>query len=217
MQSFEVLAARYSNRNKCIEVVKEITNDDGSTELMLHLFAPDILECRAAEYGVDDPDELVEMVLWEPYMQSIPLLEVTASTAAQLHRGQRATAKAALSPKKVRTKVDKQERLRSAGVDQKYIDALEEDPLAEIKRLCPIDKDTLRLKREHVQRIRDKVAERAAKRAPQQALDRAAVIRKQAAMQSARAAQAQATPDKVAKPTHVTIHLRKESKAQLAE
>jgi hypothetical protein len=215
MKSFEVLCARYSDSNKCMEVVKEIVNDDDSTVLYLHMFNTDILEWRAAEYGINDLDEIVDMIMHEPYMPSVPVQEVTAATALQLHRGHRATVKAAMEAKvgkrAARSKEDKVQRLRAAGVHQKYVDALDDDPVAVIKDKCPVDPETLLMKRRHVAAMRIKSEGRKAQQ--RQAFDPAAPMKRQQATQSQKAATAQ----KVQQPTQVTVHLRRGSKARLAD
>lgn len=52
-----------------IHVVKEITDDDGNVTLNLHVFSPETLEWRAAEYGVDI-DEAIDIILFEPFVDA---------------------------------------------------------------------------------------------------------------------------------------------------
>src|SRR5690349_8643049 len=66
---------------------------------VLHIFPLDILEWRAAEYGIDptDTEQLLDFVLHEPYLTDEPVVHTAASPAAArvLHREQIAAAKAA--------------------------------------------------------------------------------------------------------------------------
>jgi hypothetical protein len=60
----QLVAARGGHRHW---LLVDVIDDDGTEQRRAHVFPEDVLAWRtAAEYGIDDPDELLEMVLYEP-------------------------------------------------------------------------------------------------------------------------------------------------------
>jgi len=162
MQSFRVLSAVYDAENDRIEVVKEITEDDATTSLNLHTFAPETLEWKAAEYAIDDPDELVEIILHEPFMEDVRSLQLTPEDARDQVRQRVAETKVRLTPAVTNGKLSvlaTKSRLQTAGVAAKYVAAAENDPLEVIKGASPFDELVIDVKRQHLARVRKDLSE----------------------------------------------------------
>lgn len=142
MKSFRVLAARHVPEYGVVEVVKEITNDDNSTELNLHVINVQTLEWRAAEYGLTDVNEALEVILAEPFlppMQPLQMSEAQARTQIRDH------IKTMVRDARRNIPADRA-RLVSAGVPQVYVDAVAEEPLTVIRNFCPFTLETLAAK-----------------------------------------------------------------------
>jgi hypothetical protein len=154
MKSFRVLSALLNPETRLIEVVKEITNDDNSTELNLHTFHPEAAEWKAAELDLDTLDDAVDSILHEPFMEDMRSLELSATDAKALHQGRLASLKAKLGPQANSPVAAKKARLVAAGIHQKYIDAADNDPLTVIKQHSLFDPDVIAVKREHTDLVR---------------------------------------------------------------
>lgn len=154
MQSFRVLSVVFDAENDRVEVVKEITEDDGSTNLNLHTFHPETLEWRAAEYGIDDMEELFDLVLHEPFIEDVLPLQLPLEVARSLSRTRVSQAKSKLASTKARSSADHKARLRTAGVDAKYISAADVTPMDAIKLYCPFDQEVIDVKRAHIEKAR---------------------------------------------------------------
>lgn len=157
MKLLSVVCARFDKSNNVMHVVKEVESPDGTTHLNLQVFSPETLAARSAEYGTEDLDELVDIVIHEPHIEPVEHLNMSAEQALSLHRAGRAAVKAAtpgrsMSPKD--DKADKETKLRRAGVGQEYIDALEEDALEVIKRYCELDSEHVKHFKKHVDTVR---------------------------------------------------------------
>jgi hypothetical protein len=129
----------------------------------LHHFRPDIFENRAAEYGIDDIDVLVELVLYEPLIETTEHLTVSVDVARELHTAKVAAAKSRvvkqLARGQVRSdadgKIADKALLTQAGVDQKYIDAIDLDPIEVIKSYMVFDPEVLAEKRVYIAQLRE--------------------------------------------------------------
>lgn len=155
MRSFRILSAVYNPASDHLEVAKELTDDDGSTSLCLHIIHPETLEWHAAEYDIDDVDELVELVLHEPFIEDVQPLSIGLEEAKTRIRARVLEAKTRLASPIVKDKEEHKNRLRAAGVDSKYVEAADEEPLDVIKQHCPFDGEVVAVKREHVAKIRN--------------------------------------------------------------
>lgn len=117
------------------------TLDDGSTEEGCHVMPHDVLEWRAAEYGIDpsDVDTLMDIVLAEPY-----LTEEEQSTGANL--ADAATVQEAREAHLARcAKAKLRHRMSTRGKDHK---------LNKIKQESPINPEAVQLKQELVEHAR---------------------------------------------------------------
>lgn len=153
MRSIDVLAALLNEETGRIEVVKEITNDDGSVEFAGQDFHPETLEWWAAVYDTNDIDELIELLVLEPHLDNVNPVEMSASDARAAQRQMLAGFKAK-HQKVVRTKGTAKAILQQSVLPAKYANAAEEDPFQVIKRHCPIDPEIIAIKKRHVERIR---------------------------------------------------------------
>lgn len=66
MQSVDILST--TKDGDIIRVVKQVKDDDGRTFLELHTFNDETVEWRMAEYGVTDPLEAIDIILYSPYL-----------------------------------------------------------------------------------------------------------------------------------------------------
>lgn len=99
MKSVSVISAVYNEELNIIEMVKEIINDDDSVELNLHTFDPEALEWRSVIYGIDDEDELIDIIVYEPYVEDIKPLEYSIEVARARCRERIAEVKERSQPK----------------------------------------------------------------------------------------------------------------------
>ena len=182
MQSFRVVSAVFDAEHDRIEVVKEITEDDGTTNLNLHTFHPETLEWKAAEYGIEDLDELLDIVMHEPYMGDSNSLKVTAAEATQNIRTSLAAARTKFEPSKAAkalTKADNKSRLLAAGVPSKYVEAVDVAPRDLILQHCTVDRECVDLKRQYIDRVRRELREeQQAERQQLSSKERAAALAK---------------------------------------
>jgi hypothetical protein len=158
----EHLAARYNAATDKFEVANRVTDDDGNTIMALHIFPPETLEWRSAEYGIDpeDTDTLLDIVLSEPYDNDEPPLwnvetrdEARAALADRLQaRKQKMAVKQAR-----RAGLSNADLLREAGVPQEYIDAAEEEPRAFLKRAARVNPEVVDMLAKHVDKQREKI------------------------------------------------------------
>lgn len=153
MLDFEILGARYDEDNNRIEIVKEITNDDGTTHMHLHMFSVDILEWRAAEYGIDDVDTLIDIVVYEPFTSGTDVYHVTAKTAREVHLQKINEAKTKQRVTKL-SKVAAKTKLSDLGITEKYLDAVDNDPISVIKGNCSFDAKVIKMNKEYVAKER---------------------------------------------------------------
>lgn len=180
MKSFRVLSATTNPETGFIEVVKEITADDNSTSLNLHTFHPEALEWRAAELGLSNPDEVIDGILHEPFFdEDIQSFQLSAEDAQTKFRATLAATKARVANGSLRNPVAIKAQLRSAGVAQRYIDAVDNDPLQVIRGACPFDPEVITAKREHTDKVRAAaaLAKERAPEAPPTHSQRAAALR----------------------------------------
>lgn len=184
MKSFRVLSTSVNPSNGFIEVVKELTADDNSVSLNLHTFHPETLEWKAAELDTEDLDEVIDGILYEPFFnEDVQSLQWSREKAKSKFRADLADAKIRLASAVPRNPTTIKAQLRNAGIAQRYIDAVDSDPIQSIKNACPFDVEVITAKRLHTDKVRDNAVierERIAARGPQGPLtpsQRAAQIR----------------------------------------
>lgn len=185
MKAFRVLATSVNPNTGFVEVVKEVTADDNSVSLNLHTFHREVLEWRAAEYDTNDIDEVIDGILYEPFFnEDVLSLQQSVDDARTKFRAVLASTKARLLPNGIpRNPVVIKAQLRTAGVDQRYIDAVDNDPIQVIKNACPFDTNVIAAKRIHTNKVRERAvtekAQAAARvpRGPLTAAERIAQIR----------------------------------------
>lgn len=151
MRSFRVLAAKYDPKFDRIEVLKEITNDDGSIELNIQSFASDVVEWRAAQYEIVTIDEAIDAVLHEPFIEEIDPLTVPLEELRMRHKASVRDAKVRLNGKSTKAKATVKAQLSMAGIPQEYIDAVDVDPMEIIKRHSHFSEKALQLKAKYIE------------------------------------------------------------------
>lgn len=208
MKVLEVICARYDEDRHLMHLVREIEKADGSASLNLTVFSPALLAARAAQYEIDDIDELVDMILYGSDIEQVDPMSMSAASARNLHRERTLVAKAELTTKK-KGSVDKETKLRSAGVHQMYIDALAEDTAEVVKRHCTPDPLEVRHLRQKARAKRVQTVLGQAVKHTNKVAARADMERQKAIMAAQRR---QSLEQQKAKPTHVTVHLSKKSK-----
>lgn len=153
------LVARPGGPNMWI-LATEVT-EDGLTRRIAHALPEDTLEWRSAEYGIDDPAELLEMVLYEPYLPpEDPLAEpdslTNAGTVGQAREHHRARIAARRAKGRVRDRNPHLVETRVAGPTVQVVtDVIDrpETPLELLRRELPLDQERVGVRREHVQRM----------------------------------------------------------------
>lgn len=150
MKSVTVVAAVFNPATGFIEVAKEIINDDDTVEYSGQSFHPETLEWWAAVYDTDDLDELIDMVIHEPHVDSIEPMKMSAAEALLDQKTKIDSFKAA----KKRSKALPRNTLLNSGLPQRFIDAAEQDAVQNIKDACHFDPEVLAIKREHVAKLR---------------------------------------------------------------
>lgn len=184
MKSFKVLGASVNPATGFIEVVKELTADDNTVSLNLHTFHPECLEWKAAELGLTDPDEIIDGILHEPFFEDVQPLQLSEEDARTLFRTRLSDAKTRLTNSTPRNVVAIKAALRNAGVDQRHIDAIDNEPFQVIRNACLFDAEVIVVKQEHIHSVRSAYAIARAKpqEAPLSPSERVARIRQQHAV-----------------------------------
>lgn len=153
MRSVTVLSALFDEASNQIHVVKRIENDDGSIDLNLHAFATDALEWCAALHGVDDVPTLIDIILYEPLVSASdsPTIEQISATKKTLTKISKTTP----ILKATQKELDKAQ-LQTAGVDERYINAMDSDPYEEISKFSLLGEKSLRVKKQYVKDKRER-------------------------------------------------------------
>jgi hypothetical protein len=144
-------------------VAVSITDGDTTTRL-LHAFPVDSMEWRAAEYGIDDPATLLDIVLIEPH-----LTEEERQTGHQLHG----------APDIPTARADHIARCARAKLRLRVSSRAKGSSLQRVRDESPMDHEVIDVKRSHVEQVR---AQLRAVRAPIATLsgtERAARLRRQ--------------------------------------
>ncbi len=153
MKSIEVLSAILNEETGFIEVIKLITNDDDSTEFAGHSIPLETMEWWSAVYGIEDQDELIDIILYEPYVENVSPMQMSEKDARDSHRS-KITAFKEKNHKPI-SKSKAAIAIRNSNVDNKYADDAPEDPYQFIKDACPFDAEVIEIKKQHIQRIRE--------------------------------------------------------------
>lgn len=174
MKSMAVLSAHYNPETGFIEVAKEIVNDDDSIEYAGQSFHPETVEWIAAIYDTNDMDEIIDFILYEPHVENVDPMSMTAEEARQLHKDKIDTFKKD-KKKANHNKQNSLSALSRSGVPARFVDAGAEDPYDVIKRESSIDKGVLIEKKKHAARERyqfknGQVQDQRSKRSPEQRL-----------------------------------------------
>lgn len=222
MELLEVICAVYNQDDHRMEIVKDVVWPDGRQGLLLQVFDVTAVASRAALYNTDDDDELYDIMIYEQHIDAFDPMSMPAEEAKNLHRAGRAafkakmqTAKAAKGMVKALDKEGKKTKLRAAGVDQKYIDACDVEPIETFKATCQRDPGLVAYCKKDIERARQ-LKMKAAKpdmsvrgqimQDMRKQVDAATLQRRKAlAERVASAEKEKATPRKV------TVHLRKRS------
>jgi hypothetical protein len=174
MKSMTVLSAHHNPETGFIEVAKEVVNDDGSIEYAGQSFHPETVEWLAAIYNTEDMDEIIDFILYEPHVENVDPMSMTADEARKLHKEKIDNFKKDKKKASHNKQVSLQALSRS-GVPTRFVDAGTEDPYDVIKRETSIDKSVLIEKKKHAERARSQfkngqVQDQRSRRSPEQRL-----------------------------------------------
>ena len=154
MRSMQVVCALFNEEAQRIEVVREITNDDGSIEYNGLSLPTQRLEWISAEYEIENIDELVEIAIYETLMPNDDI-HPDAQAARLQKRTRLASIKQRLGPMiPTNNKVNLKARVQDAGLPSEFVDAIDDDAVAVIKRHSIIDPARVTEKRDHVRAVR---------------------------------------------------------------
>lgn len=142
-----------------------VTYDDGTTKRVAHVMPEDIFEWRVAEYDIDpdDRDTLLELVLYEPYLDNLssddPRLLINAESIATARTAHLERVRGKKGKGRVRTRNRRAPELavtRAGPGERVLLDAVDDPltPLEVLKREMPIDPGIVAVKRENVNRRR---------------------------------------------------------------
>lgn len=147
MRNMKVICSRFNEQADRIEVVREITNDDGSVEYNCLSMPSNRLEWISAEYGIDDADELAEIAVYESFMPPADTYKDEVTARNQV-RTQVTVLKGRLGPTiPVNNKIILKSRLQAAGIPAEFVDAVDNNALDVIKQHSSIDAATVTQKR----------------------------------------------------------------------
>lgn len=167
MRSVAILCARLDADSGRIEVAKEIVLDDGSVEYNCHSFDSESLEWRAAEFGIDNINDVIDVILFEPFAAPTSVTELTHKVGRDQHLEKVREAKATLAVGNDSTKAlsanlkiqdnnaTRKNRMRAAGIGDAYIAAVDSDTYDVIRQTCPFESEALDVKRDHITRMRE--------------------------------------------------------------
>lgn len=153
MKSMRILSVVDITSEGLIHVIKEIINDDNSTDYIIHVMPVDIFEWRSAEYGIDDLDELIDIVLHEPYLESFNPLHTKEEDAKTLIRVNVNKVKSKLSNKQ-HTLNEAKQTLTQRDMDDKYVNGATINHASDIKKICHFDDHVINAKKEHIRKVR---------------------------------------------------------------
>lgn len=130
-----------------IVMYREIVGDDGSIVRGRHVMPEDTLEWRAAEYEIDpgDFDTLLDMVLWEPFVEEVPgtgLFDAPTVTNAREAAMDRVAAVRGSRP----------------GVRPKAQQADDTEARELVRGMILMNPEAIAMKRENVRRARNQIA-----------------------------------------------------------
>ena len=125
--NIDIVTAIENNDTKMIEVVKEITNDEGDVAYELHLIPFRAINNIAASQGIENPDYAMDFVLYKPYVSDVDE-GVTAIDRIKKCK-ERLTNKADRSKREENRKAN----LISAGVHERYHPLEGMDPIEVIR------------------------------------------------------------------------------------
>lgn len=154
MKAVRILATYHNEELRRFEVVKEITNDDDSVELNLHVFPESCLEWKAAEYNIDAVDDVIDVILFEPFEDPVDHMSMSAEEARTKHLSKVLQRKQALGSDKKANQVSARAKLTDAGVHDKYVAATANDPYEVIRTHAPFDAKAIAARRLAVHKSR---------------------------------------------------------------
>lgn len=67
----DVISVIVDDKTKTLEIVKELTDDEGNSVYELHLVPAHAINGIAASFGIENPDDAIDLVLYNPYLDSI--------------------------------------------------------------------------------------------------------------------------------------------------
>lgn len=154
MKSLGILSATVNGESGFIEVIKAIVNDDDSIEYAGHSFHPETLEWWAAVYGIEDKDEIIDMIMFEPYVDNVSPMNMSREDAKKEQQSKVTNFKQKY--KRDVSRKNAAQAIRDSEVHDKYATAADRDPYEFIKAACPFDAEVIEVKKSHVDMIRGK-------------------------------------------------------------
>jgi len=154
MKSMRIFSVIDKPEEGTIHVVKEVTNDDDSLDYIFHIMPKDIFEWRSVEYGISDLDELIDIVLHEPYVDALNPIEHSVTEVRNKVRNNISDLKSRMVNKQKHTPTEAITTMRQRGMDEIYISGATDDHSLIIKEICLFDDKVIRVKGQHIDNIR---------------------------------------------------------------
>lgn len=129
----ELLSTVFSNDGETANVAKRITYDNGSSKFILHIFDLVTITNWMKLYGTDNVTEVIEFILYEPYLGENMPSEMAKEDALTTVRYNVQKTKDRLKPKELGQleliPITVDQHMMSAGISNEFIEALKDDPI----------------------------------------------------------------------------------------
>lgn len=140
----DIISAIVNKQTDTLEIVKELTDDEGNSVYELHLIPIQALNGIAASHGVEDPDDAIDLVLYNPYVG------ITDDGDTHIDRVRKCKARLTDKNNKAQREAKRKNNLATAGVHERYhpIDGM--DPIDVIKATAGVTT-------ENIQKVKDRL------------------------------------------------------------
>lgn len=147
----EVVNALRNEETKRLEVVKEVVDDDGNVSYALHIIPITAINEIAAVHDINNPDEAVDLVLFEPHLSEDDDAPTLTERIAKCK--DRLSDK---SPDKARRKDNRKQNMEKQNLHPRFLPILGTDPINDVKLLGNVTTENITKKRKELQPPKEK-------------------------------------------------------------